>query len=315
MLVELAKRTVFLVRKWRHFGELVDSTVRGKVIFVVFGLVFFAISSIIFSLSAALMLNFPKIWATIIIACFFVSTMVLFSVPFMKTVFLSPKGYLTGKNAEICIGSMLIAALGFYLLIGVGLFSGTGWVSKVLRQYIIPEDLKFPLSRISGFDIDDNGRIYIAIQDYSRIQIYEQDGNFLSGFFVPSGGGVFHFWIKDDHINVVTSRTNKHLVFDFRGKLLRDEDISSIGSYKELSKYAAGIKEKYVDNYKYKISNQRWFPHVTKVTPEGEESVVLADPLYVCVFHKNGFLFVAVLCFMILCALWGLTIYFNIDLK
>ncbi len=219
MLLGLAKKTGLLISKLRSFGEFFESTFRGKVIFVVIGLAFFALSSIIFTLFGAVMINFPKTWATFIISCFCIPTIVLFSVPFMKPASNNSGKHLAGTNAEIRIGVALIAGLGLCASGLIGAFSGSDWMPKSVKNRILPDNSRFPLNDVSGFDVDKEGRIYIAIQDYSRIQVYDKSGKFLNGWPVPSGYGIFRIWLKNNQLNVVTSRTEKHLVYDNKGKL------------------------------------------------------------------------------------------------
>lgn len=339
MLVGLAKKVVVLISRLRSFGEYFESSFQGKVIFVAFALVFFAISSILFNIFAALMFNFPKTWATLILICFLVPTIVLFSVPFMKTVsdplfslpFLKTSSgvpisfrflkatsngsakCLVGKNAELCIGATLIALLGLYASIGIGVFSGSEWMPKVLRHHI--DSSRFPLGTVSGFDIDGEGRIYIANQDYSRIQVYDSGGKFLNGWHVPSGYGIFNMWVKDNELTVVTVRTDKRLVYDNSGRLLVDEDIDPLSSYKNLSKHAAGVKEKHVNEDRYLLSSQKWFPSIIKVSSDKVQSVVVVDPLYITVISQKRTAICVVLCFMFLYVILVLVIYFNVNLK
>lgn len=100
-----------------------------------------------------------------------------------------------------------------------------------------------------------------------------------------------------------------------RENFLKDADYDSSKEFKDVRNYAAGVKEKKINNNKYMLSDKKWFPSIIKVNSDGIKSVVVADPLYVSVFNSGLSSFIVMFCFMILCGIWGLTIYFAVNLE
>lgn len=66
-----------------------------------------------------------------------------------------------------------------------------------------------PIHQINGIAVDSKGNIYVGNGESSAIQVFQADGTFLYGFFVPVGreGGHFVFGIDEwDVIHVATTR-------------------------------------------------------------------------------------------------------------
>jgi 6-bladed beta-propeller len=70
-----------------------------------------------------------------------------------------------------------------------------------------------------SIDIDRNRRVYVADRSNSRIQIFDENGQYLDQW--PNIRQPFHIMISaDQHLWVVDGMTNKFLKYDLNGKLL-----------------------------------------------------------------------------------------------
>jgi DNA-binding beta-propeller fold protein YncE len=76
-----------------------------------------------------------------------------------------------------------------------------------------------------SIDIDRNRRVYVADRSNSRIQIFDENGNYIDQW--PNIRQPYHIMItNDNHLWVADGTTNKFLKYDLNGKLL-----SSWGTY------------------------------------------------------------------------------------
>lgn len=87
----------------------------------------------------------------------------------------------------------------------------------------IGETFNWPILFTDGAVKDSAGRRYIPHTAAGRIQVYDMNGNFLRGWFIDAGGGVFKLHVTSgDELEVFTARGDRHLVFDAAGRLIRE---------------------------------------------------------------------------------------------
>jgi|GEM_PF-7051408 len=153
MLVEFVGKILIWAKKWRWFGKYVESTLRGKLIFIGIGLAFFVLCSQIFQIFGLFMLYFPRLCAYVILVCFAIPFITILTVPFMGVSIEKGKSFLNHKNADICIFGIAIAAFGLFLMIGLGFFVGWDWFPNKLRDHVITSDTQFPLNCIASVGI------------------------------------------------------------------------------------------------------------------------------------------------------------------
>ncbi len=220
-----------------------------------------------------MMLYLPRLCTFLILVC----VLILFGVTVTSL-------FLKKINTGVWVMTMLLSVS--LLLIGVGLLGFGSQVSRVMmqstRRFLFSEKVQFPLTNISGITIDSVGRMYLAIQAYGRIQVYDSEGNFIKGWFVDTEGGRLGVWIEedDDLLHVCTRVTGRHDVFDPNGQLLERHEITSPDENVRLFEKADGLEEQ--DNFgnTYIIKNPKWSPHVTKTTPTGRQIVLVKDSYY-----------------------------------
>ena len=138
--------------------------------------------------------------------------------------------------------------------------------------------VRFPAGYTKVIGIDRKGHIYCADRMYCRIQVFNKDGSFVIGWFVPIKGkysGVVRFFIdENDQVHLVNR--NKTYIYDSLGNLLTVNPTNA-----GLEGYSVEKKEIVKDNSEilYKSVNKvfsRW--QLVKV--EGKKEIVLtSEPL------------------------------------
>jgi hypothetical protein len=90
-------------------------------------------------------------------------------------------------------------------------------------------NVELPLSDAKGIVVSSDGRIFVGLQPYSVIQVYDKNGKFIDNWKVDSEGGAFSLDIdEDDLINVFIYRTNLKQSYETNGKLKSSLKIISI---------------------------------------------------------------------------------------
>lgn len=112
--------------------------------------------------------------------------------------------------------------IGFAVLMSYG---GIAFFSQILATvgglWFIGPSFEWPVGVPDAVTLDSQGRRIAALTTCGRIQVYSEDGRFLRGWFVESSGGPFSTTVKEgDHIEVLTVRGRKRLLYSPTGELL-----------------------------------------------------------------------------------------------
>ena len=84
------------------------------------------------------------------------------------------------------------------------------------------DSFELPLGELSGIAIDSEGNIYCGLMSYSRVQVYDTEGEFLFSRFIDRSGGAFRIRINEnDQLEVATARSDKLYIFEKDGTLVR----------------------------------------------------------------------------------------------
>jgi len=265
-----------MVNRWGDFGDKVGKWHNyGKGKFsrlLIMMCVVFLVFSILFTVPGIVMLYLPRLCTFLILICVLISFGVTVSGLVLKKI-----------NAGVWVMAMLLSVL--LLLIGVGLIGFNRQVSMFMmhstQRFLFSEKTQFPIANLSGIAIDNEGRTYLAIRAYGRIQVYSSEGDFIKGWFVDTEGGDFNIWIEDDHlIHVCTRMTDRHDVFDSSGQLIENIEITSYDEEKRLFKKAGGLKEQDAFGNTYVIQNRKWFPKVVKTNLNGLDAPLIKSPYH-----------------------------------
>jgi hypothetical protein len=126
----------------------------------------------------------------------------------------------------------------------------------------------FPLGRPRNVVADEQGRIYVALQPYARVQVYNKNGSFLFGFFTRAGAGAFFVRIDPDgRLNVATARSDRLHVYDRNGKLLSTK-ITNGKIYDQLAnKRVNGFVDE--AGNRYLVRGPLFSPSVYRLDPHG----------------------------------------------
>jgi hypothetical protein len=129
--------------------------------------------------------------------------------------------------------------------------------------------------------VDGDGRIYCGIRFGARIQVYSEEGKFLRGWFVDCASKRFNITMDSEGlIHAFTGgHVDRHYVFDGTGRLLESAKIDSIDDRLLSENIISGEAEDDFGNT-YETRSENWRPKVVRIAPDGLESVVVSDPLY-----------------------------------
>jgi|GEM_PF-3558965 len=187
----------------------------------------------------------------------------------------------------LLILSFLMGLLGFVSLLAIPVCRGLSYANIRMTS----THIRFPLSEsVEDLAVDKNNNIIVFIRDYSRIQIYRNSGTFLKGWFVDTGGIAPRIYVDpNNHINLATMN-EKHYIFDIFGNLL--SEFIDQGIYEKYSHTVASGKTQDSQGNKFKLSMNFFRTHIFKITPEGDKTIVVSDPIYVWLFR---FIFPALL--------------------
>jgi hypothetical protein len=192
-------------------------------------------------------------------------------------------------------------------------FGSTSLLPESLRAHFFPPKVQFPMGNLNGITVDKKGYIYLGVPGYSRIQQYNSEGDFLKGWFINAGGGVFNVWADhSDNIHVRTARTDAHLIFNEDGQLLKTTKIASLEEDEYLAQQASGLRAKDALGNTYSIENLKWSPKVVKINPKGKESILIKDPAYFSLFRHPQPLFSVAFAGLIMSAIIGIIVKFKI---
>jgi hypothetical protein len=132
---------------------------------------------------------------------------------------------------------------------------------------------------------DKEGRIYVGVGFYNRVQVYDDDGDYLFGFFIDCHGGAFVLEVdSDDRLHVFTARGSMHHVYDRRGNLVKTtKDLP-----RDVYKRHARSRHRRFDaaGRRYAIRRPLWDPTIERVMPSGRVLLRIRTPfwLFPCIF-------------------------------
>lgn len=113
----------------------------------------------------------------------------------------------------------LLLALG-----GEGFFAQAFCTTGVIK---LPSSFQWPAGYVSGAVATEDGKQVVPLTPVSRIQIYDSQWHFITGWYVNSGGGDFKVQSSPDGvIEVFTARGQRHYSFTQDGHLVLSESYS-----------------------------------------------------------------------------------------
>lgn len=109
--------------------------------------------------------------------------------------------------------SILLMLIGFVGFVGGGL----------IAKHVFSFNREVPLSGVNGLLVDKDGKVYLALTSYGKVQVYGGDGRFLYNWPVDASGGTFQMQFDEqENIIISTSRRNKLIRYNKQGKRLSE---------------------------------------------------------------------------------------------
>ena len=169
------------------------------------------------------------------------------------------------KEPLFLIGSFLVL-VGFTGFLS-GFFSAFGLLSW------IPGNIKFPLADVKGIDINRDGKLFVASGFYSRIQMYNPQGEFVRGWFLTHiGGGAIKIRINDNNeVEVAGLRGDAVEVFDESGRLLKYKKYDDVDFWDYFVQKGNHLLDKST-GCRYDVEG--WvYPKIIQTCPDGKKVI------------------------------------------
>lgn len=137
------------------------------------------------------------------------------------------------------------------------------------------ETYEFPLGDPTGIVVDDEGRIYCALQFYHRIQVYNSQGQFIQNWHIASPGN-FSFRIHTQEHKILVELSDGAIVFfSTDGKLILEPPAQNIDDMVQASTFCFDA----IGDC-YEIKNRLWNPHIVKITSGAPEQILVKMTWY-----------------------------------
>ncbi len=148
---------------------------------------------------------------------------------------------------------------------------------QMMGMRLVSEKLIFPLGqeRKSVIALDSKGHIFYPIESYKRIQVYNEEGRFIRGWFAPIySDQIWDIYIDtNDNLHVIVNE--KEYIYDINGRLLTKQKVML--ATKRLCSGQKSIKDNKGNTYS--VIGTLAMPKIVKITPEGKESVIAENSL------------------------------------
>lgn len=167
----------------------------------------------------------------------------------------------------------LVAGL-ISILLGLTGFFGCFFAAFGLLKWI-PENVEFPLAGVAGIDVNREGNLFVACEDYSRVQVYNSKGEFVRGWFLDDAGGIdLKIRVNDENeLEVAVYAGRKIDVFGEDGKLLEtkkynEDDTAFFDSFEQKGKHL------FDESTGLQYDVEGWvFPKIIQTGPDGKMKI------------------------------------------
>lgn len=221
---------VLLMSKWfAHFGEYVRTSLRGKVVFVLLGLVVFLVGSAFSTVLGGILLYRPNFvrFLVLSLSLFMCLVLIVLSLLSVTNCILGLKLPMKTITGELLGLSVIIYSFLFVICVEIGMFRVPGWLPRHFEEIFLSEGIQYPILNPIVVMLDNEGGVFIGIQAYGRIQKYSPQGTFEKGWNIDAGGGTFYLWRRNqDSFSVYSVRTRKYSIYDMVGNIVHSERIT-----------------------------------------------------------------------------------------
>ena len=137
---------------------------------------------------------------------------------------------------------------------------------------------RFPLAHLDAIAVDSRGQIYCLSLFYCRVQVFDEEGNFVRGWFVPIPKGLFRMMVDDqDNLRIAARKNGVNLFFDSNGNLVKKEKKTDFDEEFGLRQTPKRVKDNFGNIYE--IRSPYLFPKVVKISLSDEQEVFIRDHL------------------------------------
>lgn len=172
--------------------------------------------------------------------------------------------------------ALKLSASALLLLGCVGWFGGA--LTLIHKPAWISSNTQLPLGDLQSVALDSQGRIYCGLGFYSRIQVYDNQGRFLRGWWVDAGGGMLRFHVAEgDRLEVEAVRRDRVFTFDPNGHLI--ESNQETETQREVFDRRDQLAAADARGRTFAIRNRLFWPHVVREDQAGQTTVV-STPWY-----------------------------------
>lgn len=220
----------------------------------------------------------PRLFMIIILAAFAITVLSLIWCLAVRLVKKSPSR--AWKVAPIASSTLtLFLALAFLIPLAYSLRYN---LSLIRKLSIDTSKVRFPQTGSKGISVDSKGRIYCAIFDYQRLQVYDQNGQFIRGWFtyIPKDGFGLHL-VTDPNDNIHIVADVSHDIYDSNGVLLSTKRGENSDPNKEHVGEGYNLtRDQHGNVYRFHSGlSSMLFPKIIKIIPTGEQKALIEDPL------------------------------------
>jgi hypothetical protein len=160
------------------------------------------------------------------------------------------------------------------LLFTLGL---VGWCSgPLMSSGVIPigAETELPPALPQSVAVDSQGRVYLAVAFFSRVQQYDADGTFLRGWSVEAGRGTFRLRTNEaGQLEVFVSRGDRLLTFGVDGELLASNVVGQDRTSDFNGYHAVSTR-----GWEVTVENPVLWPSLIRIDPAGNRKVIAHTP-------------------------------------
>ena len=150
----------------------------------------------------------------------------------------------------------------------------SGWLNVTMPSSAI----RFPLSSLEAVAVDEMGNIYCLSRFYNRLQVFNNKGQFLKGWFVDLMGGEYKIRSEvADKISIFSKNNRTEMVYSIDGLLLSKLKFEQ----EEFKQLYPRRNSPLIDGSgnSYEIESPFFWIKVVRASNKGGQSVAVKDPI------------------------------------
>ena len=162
----------------------------------------------------------------------------------------------------------------FLYSVGMLAFGFLCTVASSLNMRFASQKARFPLSQVEWIQIDNDGSVYCMSFSYFRMQVYNSDGEFQRGWFMPRLKGSYRVSLTEQGEILYGNENDVEYVFDGHGNQIPSKEDYVLSPLPPKS-------TRYVDENGsiYELRHSLFRPMIVKTDKDGNEVPLVKDPL------------------------------------